>query len=91
MSDETLVLDCGSELYLWSGRKAGGYLRWAARTLGKLLADAQSGGADGEIETFRESEGCEGALFRSCAGAVWMRCLAVHNYEACPRVRLRLS
>ena len=66
LSDETLVLDCGSELYLWSGRKAGGYLRWAARTLGKLLADAQSGGADGEIETFRESEGCEGALFGRC-------------------------
>ena len=74
LSDETLVLDCGSELYLWSGRKAGGYLRWAARTLGKLLADAQSGGADGEIETFRESEGCEGALFRTMfATWHWLR------------------
>jgi hypothetical protein len=31
-----VVLDCGGEMYVWSGLHAGGYLRWAARTLAEL-------------------------------------------------------
>ena len=74
LTDETLVLDCGSEIYVWGGRRAGGYLRWAARTLGALLVNEQSGGSFGVIEAHRESEGCEGALFRSMfATWHWLR------------------
>ena len=28
-------------------------------------------------------------FFRSCGGALWDRCLVVHNYEACPRMKLK--
>ena len=26
--------------------------------------------------------------YHSCAGVAWQRCLVVHNYQACPKVRL---
>lgn len=34
---------------------------------------------------------CQTPAFRGCGGAAWHRCLVVHNYNACPRVRLGSS
>ena len=64
-SEETIVLDCGSVIYVWSGARAGGYLRWAARTLARWLVSTTAAERTGEVDVIRESEGCEGALFRS--------------------------
>jgi len=60
----TVVLDCGGEMYVWSGLHAGGYLRWAARTLAEKLRTSGERKHD-KVPALREFEGCESASFRS--------------------------
>ena len=60
----TVVLDCGGEMYVWSGLQAGGYLRWAARTLAERLRTSGERKHD-KVPILREFEGCESASFRS--------------------------
>ena len=74
LSDETLVLDCGSEIYLWCGRKTGGYLRWAARTLARWIVRMSGPERAGEVEIVRESEGCEGTRETAGGGEEVGRC-----------------
>ena len=63
-STDTLVLDCGGEVYVWSGAEAGGYMRWAARTLADLLRTHGHRRHDAVV-VMREQQGCESAGFRS--------------------------
>ena len=64
LTNSTVVLDCGGEMYVWCGTRTGGYLRWAARMLAERL---RSGGErrHDRVPVLRESEGCESASFRA--------------------------
>ncbi|KAL1503090.1 hypothetical protein AB1Y20_011154 [Prymnesium parvum] len=60
----TCVLDCGAEVYVWTGKRSGRYARWVARTYATRLRKP--------VQTpptiFKEVQGSEGVLFRSKFG-----------------------
>jgi len=60
-SSHTCVLDCGSDIFVWSGRASCGYARWAAL----VLATRVRGLHITRAALHRESEGCESTLYRS--------------------------
>jgi len=71
----SLVLDCEAEVFVWTGRASGGYGRWGALTLAKRLCAARGGFVSGSVVSGggavaleRETEGCEGAMFRAKFG-----------------------